>query len=242
MGFLAPWFLAGIAAIGLPIYVHLLRQYKSKPLQFSSLMFFEQRMQSSVKHRRLKYLLLFALRCMFVALLVLAFARPYLRSSAIAKAGGSKTVILAVDNSFSMRQGDRFAKAKQAATEELAKLGVADRAQVVTFGGSARLLTGMTTDKAALRGALQSIEVGDGASSYSDLSRVLRSTVESLKTGITAHVFTDLQKTSMPAAFADLKLDDGTKLELHPVGSTALLPTGPLNRWMRPAGSSIPRR
>lgn len=224
MGFLAPWFLAGIAAIGLPIYVHLLRQYKSKPLQFSSLMFFEQRMQSSVKHRRLKYLLLFALRCMFVALLVLAFARPYLRSSAIAKAGGSKTVILAVDNSFSMRQGDRFAKAKQAATEELAKLGVADRAQVVTFGGSARLLTGMTTDKAALRGALQSIEVGDGASSYSDLSRVLRSTVESLKTGITAHVFTDLQKTSMPAAFADLKLDDGTKLELHPVGSTALLP------------------
>lgn len=216
MGFLAPWFLAGVAAVGLPIYVHLLRQYKSKPLPFSSLMFFEQRLQSSVKHRRLKYLVLFAMRCAFVALLVLAFSRPFIHSNAIA-AGGAKTVIIAVDNSFSMRQDGRFAQAKQGAFDQLAKLGVGDRAQVVTFGGSAKLLSGMTTDKAELRGAIQSIEPGDGASSYSDLSRVLRSTVESLKSGIEAHVFTDIQKSSMPAAFADLRLDDGTKLEIHAV-------------------------
>ena len=63
MGFLTPWFLAGVAAVGLPIYVHLLRQYRQKPVPFSSLMFFERRTQSSIKHRRLKYLLLFALRC-----------------------------------------------------------------------------------------------------------------------------------------------------------------------------------
>ena len=60
MGFLAPWFLAGLAALGLPIYVHLLRQHKTEPLPFSSLMFFEQRTQSSIKHRRLRYLLLMA--------------------------------------------------------------------------------------------------------------------------------------------------------------------------------------
>ncbi len=217
MGFLAPWFLAGIAALGIPIYVHLLRQYKSKPLPFSSLMFFEQRIQSSVKHRKLKYLLLFALRCLFVALLVLAFARPFVHSDAVAKATGAKTVILALDNSFSMRQGGRFAKAKEAALTELAKLGTGDRAQAVTFGGNARLLTGMTTDKAELRGALQAVEPGDGASSYADLSRILRSTVQSLHTPIEARVFTDLQKSSMPASFADLKLEDGTKLEIFPV-------------------------
>src|ERR1700740_3275637 len=117
MGFLAPWFLAGGAAIGLPVYLHLLRRHRTTPTPFSSLMFFERRTQSSVKHRRLKYLLLFAMRCAFIALLVLAFARPYVHSTAIAHANGGRTMVFAVDNSFSMRQGDRFARAKQAALD-----------------------------------------------------------------------------------------------------------------------------
>ena len=57
MGFLTPWFLAGGLAIGLPVWLHLLRKHKTTPLPFSSLMFFEKRTQSSIKHRRLRYLL-----------------------------------------------------------------------------------------------------------------------------------------------------------------------------------------
>src|SRR5947209_10564451 len=107
-----------MAVLGLPVYVHLLRQYRQKPVPFSSLMFFERRTQSSIKHRRLKYLLLFALRCAFVALLALAFARPYIRSSAIAHANAGRTIVFAIDNSFSMRQGNRFSRAKEAALAE----------------------------------------------------------------------------------------------------------------------------
>ena len=62
MGFLSPWFLGGLLAAGLPIYVHLLRQHRSDPMKFSSVMFIERRTQSSVKHRRLKYLALLAMR------------------------------------------------------------------------------------------------------------------------------------------------------------------------------------
>src|SRR5437588_2684505 len=112
MGFLTPWFLAGTLAVGLPIWLHLLKKHKTTPIPFSSLMFFERRTQSSIKHRRLKYLLLFSLRCLFVLLLALAFARPYIHSAAIAKASGGRTFVFAIDNSFSMRQGDRFANAK----------------------------------------------------------------------------------------------------------------------------------
>jgi hypothetical protein len=222
LGFLTPWFLAGAAAIGLPIYVHLLRQYRQKPVPFSSLMFFEKRTQSSIKHRRLKYLLLFALRCAFIALLVLAFARPYIHSSAIAKANAGRTLVFAIDNSFSMRQDDRFAHAKQAALDEVAKLNQGDRAQVITFGGPAKLLTDMTADRQLLRGAVQAIEPGDDASSYAELSRVLRSTRESVKGDVEAHIFTDLQKSSMPASFSDLRLDDGTKLTIHAVADKPL--------------------
>ena len=88
-------------------------------MPFSSLMFFERRTQSSIKHRRLKYLLLFSLRCLFVALLVLAFARPYMHSTTIARASGGRTMVFAIDNSFSMRQGDRFANAKKAALDQI---------------------------------------------------------------------------------------------------------------------------
>ncbi len=221
MGFLTPWFLAGIAAIGLPVYVHLLRQYRQKPVPFSSLMFFEKRTQSSIKHRRLKYLLLFTLRCLFVALLVLAFARPYIHSTTIAHANDGRTVVIAVDNSFSMRQGDRFADAKKAALDRIAAIRDSDRGQVISFGGPAKLLTQMTRDKQALRGAVTGLEAGDDANSYAELSRALRAAAESYKADIDAYVFTDVQKSALPAAFTDLKLDDGTKLEIHSVATAA---------------------
>src|ERR1700685_4377332 len=109
MGLLAPWALAGLAAVGLPVWLHLLRKHKTTPLPFSSLMFFERRTQSSIKHRRLQYLLLLALRTAVIALLVFAFARPYLHWRLAALAGGPRLTVLAVDNSFSMRAADRLA-------------------------------------------------------------------------------------------------------------------------------------
>ncbi|HKD07429.1 MAG TPA: BatA and WFA domain-containing protein [Bryobacteraceae bacterium] len=222
MGFLAPWFLAGAVAVGLPIYVHLLRQYRQKPVRFSSLMFFERRTQSSIKHRRLKYLLLFALRCAFIALLALAFARPYIHSATIAKANGGRTMLFGIDNSFSMRQGDRLSRAKEEARAEIGKMREEDRGQVVTFGGPAKLVTEMTQDKGALLAAVGAIEPGDDTSSYAEISRVIRSTAESLKADVEAHIFTDDQQSSWPAAFADARLDDGTKLTVHPVADKAI--------------------
>ena len=67
-------------------------KHQTTPLPFSSLMFFERRTQSSIKHRRLRYLLLFALRTALCSLLLaLAFAhavRPaaaFCRSAARAR-------------------------------------------------------------------------------------------------------------------------------------------------------------
>jgi hypothetical protein len=222
LGFLAPWFLGGLAILGLPVYVHLLRQYKQKPIPFSSLMFFERRTQSSIKHRRLKYLLLFSLRCLFVLLLALAFARPYIHSTTVARANSGRTMVFAVDDSFSMRQGDRFANAKKAALDQINAMRPDDRGQLVSFGGPTRLLSDMTQDKQALRAALQAMEPGDDTSSYAELSRVLRSTSESLKVPIYAHVYTDTQKSSLPTSFSDLRLADGTKMEVHAVTSDVI--------------------
>src|ERR1041385_618549 len=99
MGFLTPWFLAGTLAVGLPVWLHLLKKHKSTPLPFSSLMFFEQHTQSSIKHRRLRYLLLFALRTALIALIVLAFAHPYVQRTAPPLQRSGEVTVVAIDNS-----------------------------------------------------------------------------------------------------------------------------------------------
>src|SRR6266545_1978341 len=146
MGLFAPWFLGGLLAVGLPIWLHLLRKHKTTPLPFSSLMFFERRIQSSIKHRRLRYLLLFALRTALIVMLVLAFANPYINTKAAPVTRGNKLLVLAIDNSFSMRQGGRLASAKQAASGQVSSLGGGDRAQVLAFGSQVRLMSDATND------------------------------------------------------------------------------------------------
>ncbi|MGH9667097.1 MAG: BatA domain-containing protein, partial [Bryobacteraceae bacterium] len=220
MGFLAPWFLAGLAAVGLPIWIHLLRQHKTVPKPFSSLMFFERRTQSSVKHRRLQYFLLLALRIALIALLALAFANPYISRAPLA-AGGSKLLVLAVDHSFSMRDGDRLARAKQLASDAVGNLRPGDYGQVMAVAADVQVLTQPTEDPAALRAAIAAIEPGDGRSSFAEFSRFLRTASEQAKRPLEVHFASDMQASSMPPSFADLRLDPGTNMVMHPVATAA---------------------
>src|ERR1700693_1025501 len=153
MGLLAPWFLAGIAALGIPFYVHLLRRHTTIPHVFSSLMFFERRTQSSIKHRRLRYLVLLALRTLLLLLLVLAFANPFINRSA-ANMNSEKLLLLVIDNSFSMRAGTRLADAKREALSVLSSRRPSDRAQVMAVGSQLQVLSQPSQDAGNLRPAL----------------------------------------------------------------------------------------
>src|SRR6267154_1396142 len=130
MGLFAPWFLAGVVAVAVPLYVHLLRRHTTTPRPFSSLMFFERRTQSSIKHRRLRYLLLLSLRLALLLLLVLAFTNPFINRSA-AKMAGDKLLLLALDDSFSMRAGTRLPDARRDAQSVIDARSPSDRVQVL---------------------------------------------------------------------------------------------------------------
>ena len=196
MGFLSPWFLAGLATIGLPLWIHLLRQYRSTPHPFSSLMFFERRVQSSVKHKRLRYLLLLSLRLALLILMALAFANPFVARSGVS-AGGRRLQILAIDDSFSMRYGDHFARAKQAALDVVSSLKPGDRGQALALDSQVHFLTQQTQDPAQLRSAIQAVQPGDARSSYAELARALRSVAESVKQPMDVHFFTDVQENAV---------------------------------------------
>ena len=213
MGFLAPWFLVGLAAIGVPVFVHLLRRNVTTPRPFSSLMFFERGIQSSTRHRRLRYLLLFVLRAALVLLAVLAFANLFVRRPVTAARG--RLLLIVLDNSFSMRAGTRFTDAKQQALETLASRPPAERSQIIALGGQLEILTQPITDGAQLRSAVESIQSGDGRASFADLGRGVRSIAESEHGPIDLHLFSDMQRTSMPANFADMVLPNNVSLTLH---------------------------
>jgi len=219
MGFLSPWFLGGLLAVGIPLYVHLLKQHKSNPLPFSSLMFFEKRTQSSVKHRRLKYIALLIMRCLLIALVAMLFAKPYVRRTMAGDAQGRRMLLVAVDNSFSMRAGTRLADAKNGALEILRQFRTGDRGQVLSFASGVHLLTQPVTNAPELEAAVRSIEAGDSRSAYAEIARVIRSLVPPDGMPVEAHIFTDGQKSSMPVPFSELAVPPGTKLIVHSVAS-----------------------
>ena len=217
MGFLAPWFLGGIALLGVPVFVHLLRRHVTIPRPVGSLMFFERGIQSSTRHRRLKHLLLFALRCALIALIILAFANPFVRR--VAANPGGKLLVIVLDNSFSMRAGTRFADAKQQALARLAARPQSQPAQIIALGGKLQLLTQPTTDGDRLRAALESVQPSDGHASFGELGHAIRALAETVRAPIDVNLYSDMQRTAMPANFADLVLPASAAMTLHAVAS-----------------------
>ena len=239
MGFLSPWFLAGLAALGVPVFVHLLRKHVTTPRPVSSLMFFERGIQSSTRHKRLRYLLLFALRAALVLLVVLAFAAPFVRRPATDANG--RLLLIVLDNSFSMRAGTRFADAKQQAFAVLAAKTHAQKAQVIALGGQLEILTQPISDQAQLRSALESIQPGDGHANFGELGRSVHTMAETVKTPIDLQLFSDMQRTAMPANFADMVFPPNLSLTLHAEAKGTTPPNWTIERISAPAELSDPK-
>ncbi len=217
MGFLSPWFLAGLVAVGLPLWLHLLRQFKRTPQPFSSLMFFERRVQSSVRHRRLRYLMLLALRLALLALLALAFANPYFMRNTASQTR-RKLTLIAIDRSFSMNSNGHLERAKEEARRLVRDLPAGFRAQVAALDSHLETLTGNETDRASLNAAIEGITANDQVSSYGELARALRLLDKTANMQVEAHFVSDMQQSSLPAnGFKDLQLEPGTIFVLHSV-------------------------
>ena len=239
MGLLAPWFLGGLAALGVPIFVHLLRKHVTVPRPVSSLMFFERGTQSSTRHRRLRYLLLFALRFALLLLLVVAFANPFIRRPASDVNG--RLLLIVLDDSFSMRAGTRFADAKQQALALLAAKPHSQKAQVMALGGQVEMLTQPIADGAQLRAALEGIQPGDGHANFGELGRSVRAMGETVHGPIDLHLFSDMQRTAMPANFADMVLPANVALVLHDVAKGTTPPNWTVESVSAPAELADPK-
>lgn len=127
MSFLNPIMLAGLAAISVPIIIHLLNRRKFRKVTWAAMRFLQNAIEQNQRRMRIEDMILLALRCLLLALLALALARPAIFSDASAVFGRSKvTGVVVLDNSMSMGVSDgtstRFEKARRAAEQVIDSL------------------------------------------------------------------------------------------------------------------------
>ncbi len=222
--FLAPLFLAGAAAIAIPIIVHLTHREKKEPVPFPSLMFLRRVPFRTSKKQRIRNWLLFLLRVMALALVVAAFARPLLDSSGLGLAvvGDSREVVVLLDRSYSMTYGERWDRAKGAAEDIIAELGPNDRATLVAFADKAEVVSTATADAVTWSAALERVEPGGGRTQLGPAIQTARDVLEVSELATRELVLiTDFQRSAWDGADA-VRMPAGTQIrEVNLGDSTA---------------------
>lgn len=167
MTFLTPLFLLGLAALAVPVLIHLTQRERSSVVEFPSLMFLKKIPYESVKRRRIRDWLLLALRAAALACIVAAFARPFIRGSELsAAAGGAREVVVVLDRSYSMGAGDTWTRAREATRQALQGVSALDRVSLVTFTSGAEVVLRSSADVSRVMAEVDRLQPSSGATRF----------------------------------------------------------------------------
>jgi Aerotolerance regulator N-terminal len=136
MKFVNPYFLFALAALAIPIIIHLFNFRKFRRVYFTNVRFLREVQLETQSKSRLKHLLVLACRLLALAFLVFAFAQPYLPRENMNLRAGQKIVSIWIDNSFSMeavnKSGTLLDEARKNARDIAMAYTPADRFQLLT--------------------------------------------------------------------------------------------------------------
>ena len=193
--------LGALAALAIPILIHLLIKHKRQRLRFSTNQFFVKQDEQANKRRKLRNYLLLAVRALLVTLLVLAFARPFTRTTPPATSQTKRIGIFVLDRSVSMQAAARgetaWNRALNMARTALREFKAEDQAAIVTCSARAETFSGLKPAAAIVR-------LLDGLTpefTSGDLSDGLRTALalastRDASTAATIYIVSDLQKNS----------------------------------------------
>ena len=221
ISFLSPLFLVAAVAAAVPILLHLFHRKTEVVIDFPAVRLLTRAPVQQHRRRRLRELILLALRVAALVLLALSFARPYF-AGAMAPESAPLTVI-ALDTSLSMSAPGQFDRARAAAGRALDTAPSSDAVALVSFADSAAIVVEPTTDRSLVRAAIANLAPsGDGTRYRTALARV--SEVLGARDGRVV-VVTDLQQIGWEAN-DDGGLPDGVDVEVlavaPPAGNLAL--------------------
>lgn len=103
MEFVNPLVLFGLAALAIPVIIHLFNFRKFQKVFFTNVRFIEELKQQTQKQSQLKHLLILLMRMLAIFCLIVAFSQPYLPVSEDNSGHERQQAIsIYIDNSFSM--------------------------------------------------------------------------------------------------------------------------------------------
>ncbi len=214
MGILNPAALPLFALLGILILVYLRERWR-KRVEVSSLMFWHEIREDSVRVRRFFPSLLFLIQALLLILLLSGLLHPY-RSQTVTEVRGDRHILVFdVSASMQVREGntERFSLARDQATQVVRSLGPLDEVMLISVAARPRVVSGFTTDHRVFLHLLESLQPEDSTTNL-DLGIELALTQRD-RTGHRAsvHVFTDVPQTEL-----DLSQDQLTNLVYHQVG------------------------
>ena len=229
MTLLAPWAAAIAGALGgSALLLFYLLKLRRRPVRVSSILYWRpmaRDQEANVPLRMLRPTLLLLLQALIVALLALALGRPAISGGF----GGASGVVVIVDHSASMAApgaaaapGGREAETALDEAKREARRIVDDAmrsgasAMIVALGAEARPLTAMSSDRAALRRAIDAIGQTDQPARLAEAERLL---------GAMTDVADEEEPPSLAAAF----ITDGQRAP----GERPLMPPGVIARERR---------
>ena len=163
MSFLFPAFFIGALAIGVPIVLHLWKREASPRVPFSDVRLLGQAPVSSTRRRRLRELVLLALRLSALLLLVVAFMRPFFDVSGLLS---RDLTVVVFDRSFSMGAPQTFRRARAAATAAVVDAPSDHAVGLVLFDHQAQVAHDATLDRSAVVARLEDVTPGSGTTRF----------------------------------------------------------------------------
>ncbi len=164
VSFLSPLFLIGAVAAAVPILLHLFHRRTEVVIDFPAVSLLKRAPVQQHRRRRLRELLLLALRVAALVLLALSFARPYFAGAAAP--GAAPLTVIAVDTSLSMTAPGQFDRAREAAARAVASAPASHALALVGFADSATIVVEPTTDRSAITAALSQMRAGSGGTRF----------------------------------------------------------------------------
>ncbi len=195
---LAPLFaVAGAIGASIPIILHLLNRERARQLIFSTVRFIQMSHQTNVRRHQLKRLLLLLMRILMLALLGLAFARPFFADSFVVtqKTGGKRNAVIILDTSYSMQYAAIFENAKKEAVKILDGLDAADAACLILSSDNARVVAPLGSELSHIRTALNTAEATNDRTDYLDALQTANEILAGIPIGEKqVYLISDMQK------------------------------------------------
>ncbi len=230
MSLLIPVFLAGGLLVAGPWLIHRIRRPEREEVRFSSLMFVPKVKKDVIEPRKIQHILLMLLRMALLALLALAFSRPYwpISQTALAAEEAGAVHLIMVDVSLSMGEG--MAAAKEKARNALAAIPAGEAVGLAVFAAEPSVLVPISAGagvRERVRTAIAQLSAGAESAAYAP---ALRFGETQLLAGggdpdirRTLHMVSDFQRSGMPAEDAGgWRLSGQIAFEGYPAPNQAL--------------------